>query len=148
MTNGIVSHIKPFLIIPVTAADLAIPKASLPDRLLFRTRPTQRDKMISKQQPSWPTVSSSSCSRRRMHEYGPALSHIGQQESHRIGSKTDESIGGPIHGPRFFFDSACRRSIAGLRHDDPMVLSGVGAGGLEISQHYNIEFLYSVKQTK
>jgi hypothetical protein len=41
ITNRIVPHIKPFLIVLITASDLAIPKASLPNGLFVDVRPTE-----------------------------------------------------------------------------------------------------------
>ena len=72
----------------------------------FRKRPTNAEKQrTSRLQPSFLTDTSQGSPRRRTHEYAPALSHIGQRNSHRIGSKSGELIGVPIHAPRFFSGS-------------------------------------------
>jgi hypothetical protein len=52
MTNRIVSHIKPFLIVLVTVSDLPIPKASLPNGLFVDVWPTPRNKGLPGRNPA------------------------------------------------------------------------------------------------
>jgi len=102
----------------------------------------------SRTQPSFLTDTSQGYPLQRTHEYAQALSHIGQRSSHRIASKTGESTGAPIHAPKFFFGSWCRRLRARSRSRDLTGLNAVGVGGPEISQLNNIELLYFVNRSK